>query len=369
MIRRSLAVLATGFAFSVTASAQAPSYDGTYFVPGLNDGPSRFYQTVPALQARGLDLKAWWWLGLSTTATLATQAGELSSLRNSNLWFSDSTILVGHSMGGLTSRRSYLDTPAGVAGIVTVGTPHQGAPVTVGGRRFARYMGMVVARTARGFLGWLTFGAIAGPVARGTLQTAASDQGLLSTYVSNRIADQSGYSTPAAGDLRPTSTAIQQLGAARADGGLPRATVRGEIPYRNAVWYVLASAGLDQGRTANAYIGARTFVKSYAKTCKHVAYATIVFWAQGRECAKLDRAISQIDNEYLGAVNGRAPSGRPLLGAFDGFVPASHSVYPSTVPVQTFTAQGANHNNLTYALAGVAELDRALVAVGVKRIQ
>ena len=148
-----------------------------------------------------------------------------------------------------------------------------------------------------------------------------------------------------------------------------RPTVRGEIPYRNAVWYVLASAGLDQGRTANAYIGARTFVKSYAKTCKHVAYATIVFWAQDRECAKLDRAISQIDNEYLGAVNGRAPSGRPLLGAFDGFVPASHSVYPSTVPVQTFTAQGANHNNLTYALAGVAELDRALVAVGVKRIQ
>ena len=71
MIRRSLAVLATGIAFSVTASAQAPSYDGVFFVPGLGDAPSRFFQTVPALQARGLDLKAWWWVGLSTTATLA----------------------------------------------------------------------------------------------------------------------------------------------------------------------------------------------------------------------------------------------------------------------------------------------------------
>ena len=367
MIRRSLAVLATVFAFSATVSAQAPSYDGTYFVPGLGDGPRRFYQTVPALQARGLDLKVWWWVDLSTTETLATQASELSSLRNGNLLVSDSTILVGHSMGGLTSRRSYLDTPAGVAGIVTVGTPHEGAPVAAGGRRFARYMGMVVARTARGFLGWLTFGAFAGPVARGTLQTAASDQGLVSSLVSKYIADQSGISTPAAGDLRPTSTAIQQLGAARADGGLPRATVRGEIPYRNAVWYVLASADLDQGRTANEYIAARTFVKSYAKTCKHVAYATILFWAQGRECAKLDRAISQIDNEYLGAVNGRAPSGRPLLGAFDGFVPASHSVYPSTVPVPEFTAVGANHNDLTYSLSGVSSLDAALIRVGVRR--
>lgn len=181
------------------------------------------------------------------------------------------------------------------------------------------------------------------------------------------IEDASGLSAPAAGDLRPTSTAIQQLNAVRADGALPRANVRGEIPYRNAVWYVLASAELDQQRTANAYIGARTFVKSYAKTCKHVAYATIVFWAQGRECAKLDRAISNIDNEYLGAVNGRAPSGRALLGAFDGFIPASHSVYPSTAPVPPFVALGANHNNLTYNPAGVASLDAALSSVGVNR--
>ena len=236
-------------------------------------------------------------------------------------------------------------------------------------RRFTRYMGIVAARTIRGVLGWLSYLAYAGPVVRGLLQTTVSDQGFLSSYVSNRIADQSGYSTAAAGDLRPTSTAIQQLGAARADGALPRANVRGEIPYRNAVWYVLASADRDEGRTANAYIGARTFVKSYAKTCKHVAYATILFWAQGRECAKLDRAISQIDNEYLGAVNGRAPSGRPLLGAFDGFIPASHSVYPSTVPVDEFRAVGANHGNLTYEPRGVLAIDAALTSVGVKRIQ
>ena len=50
MIRSALAVLATVGAFSAPASAQAPSYDGTYFVHGLGDGPYRFYQTVPALR-------------------------------------------------------------------------------------------------------------------------------------------------------------------------------------------------------------------------------------------------------------------------------------------------------------------------------
>lgn len=367
MIRRSLAVLVTVFAFPASAFAQAPSYDGIYFVHGLGDGPYRFFKTTPALQARGLDLKATWSVVTSNTATIATQAGELNAFRSGRTWYSDSTILVGHSMGGLTSRSSYLGGPAGVAGIVTVGTPHQGAPVTEGGQRFARHMGMVAARTVRGVLGWLSYLPFGGPVVRALLQTAVSDHGLAASLTSDYIATQSGLGTPAAADLRPTSTAIQQLNAARADGALPRASVRGEIPYRNAVWYVLASAEFDEGRTANAYIGARSFVKSYAKTCKHVAYATIVFWAQGRECAKLDRAISQIDNVYLGAVNGRAPSGRPLLGAFDGFIPASHSVYPRTVPVPEFTAVGANHNNLTYSPSGVSSLDAALIRVGVRR--
>ena len=363
MIRRSLAVLATVFAYSAPASAQAPSYDGIYFVPGLRDSPSRFYQTVPALQARGLDLKAWWWVGLSTTATLATQAGELSSLRNSNLWFSDSTILVGHSMGGLTSRYGFLQNPANIAGIVSVGTPHQGAPIAVGGQRFSRHMGLVVARTVRAIVGWATYLPLAGPGVRRIL----SDHGTVSALVREHIDSLNGAASPGAADLRPTSPTIQSLATARADGGLPRANVVGEIPYRHAAWHVLASAQRNDG-LADGYIRTRTLVKSYAKICKHVAYATVVFWAQGRECSKLDRAISRIDDIWLGSVNGYETNGRSRRVSFDGFIPQDHSVYPSTVLVQTFKALGANHNNLTYDPRGVAALDAALIAVGERRI-
>ena len=362
MIGRSLAVLATALAFSASAAAQAASYDGTYFVHGFNDGYYRFDMTVPALRARGLDLKAVRAPSLSSTQPVAIQADELRSYQNGYLWFSDSTILVGHSMGGLTSRAAYLANPANIVGIVTVATPHQGSPIAVGGQRFTRHMGLVVARTVRAIVGFATYLPFSGPTVRHIL----SDHGTISDLVVAEINTRNAASSPGAADLRPASATIQSLSAARADGVLPRANVVGEIPYRHAVWYVLASAQRNEG-LASGYIRTRTTVKSFAKTCKHVAYATIILWAQGRECAKLDRAISQIDNEYLGAVNGRAPSGRPLIGANDGLVPQSHSIYPSAASLQPRIAVGANHNNITYVLPGIVALDAALMSVGVKR--
>lgn len=367
MIRRSIAVLATALAFPSFGSAQAASYDGTYFVHGFNDGPLRFVNTASALRARGVDLKAVLSPSLSRTETVATQAGQLRSIQNSYLWYSDSTILVGHSMGGLTSRQSYLGNPANIAGIVTMGTPHQGAPVAVGGPRFARHMGVVSARTVRGIFGWASYLPFAGPIVRMVLNVAASDIGIISNSVTGHITTMNGASTPGAADLRPTSATIQSLSAARADGVLPRANVVGEIPYRHAVWHVLASAQRNDG-LADGYIRTRTLVKSYAKTCKHVAYATVIFWAQGRECSKLDRAISRIDDIWLGSVNGYQTNGGSRRVAFDGFIPQDHSVYPSTQLVTTRRALGANHNNLTYDPRGVVALDEALTLVGVKRI-
>lgn len=265
-------------------------------------------------------------------------------------------------MGGLTSRAAYLANPANIVGIVTVATPHQGSPIAVGGQRFTRHMGLVVARTVRAIVGWATYLPFSGPTVRHIL----ADHGTISNLVVAEINMRNAASSPGAADLRPASATIQSLSAARADGVLPRANVVGEIPYRHAVWHVLASAQRNDG-LASGYIRTRTNVKSFAKTCKHVAYATIIFWAQGRECAKLDRAISRIDDIYLGAVNGTAPSGRPLLGANDGFVPQSHSVYPSAAPLQTRIALGANHNNITYVLPGIVALDAALISVGVRR--
>jgi pimeloyl-ACP methyl ester carboxylesterase len=65
-------------------------------------------------------------LGYASNASIADIA--------SNLWFSNrssfvnGTILIGHSMGGLVARELEYNYPSPIKGIITIGTPHQGAP-------------------------------------------------------------------------------------------------------------------------------------------------------------------------------------------------------------------------------------------------
>ncbi|HEY4218862.1 MAG TPA: alpha/beta hydrolase [Gemmatimonadaceae bacterium] len=65
-------------------------------------------------------------IGLTWTDHLSSQASAVSSYL-SGTGVADSTILVGHSQGGLVARIATRTTP--VKGILTIGTPHDGAPI------------------------------------------------------------------------------------------------------------------------------------------------------------------------------------------------------------------------------------------------
>ena len=74
---------------------------------------------------------------LSWSATFPSQASELSSYVNNSMGAA-TPLLVGHSNGGIVSRE-YAKTHA-VAGIVTIGTPHSGAPLASNLTAYGQYL-------------------------------------------------------------------------------------------------------------------------------------------------------------------------------------------------------------------------------------
>ncbi len=191
-------------------------------------------------------------------------------------------------------------------------------------------------------------------------------QDFFESLVGRLFVDGLDFTSPAAVDLRPTSTTMQVQYAARGDAALRRANVLGSIPPRNAVFYVFASA-VRKDNKASEWIGWKSVLKSYAKTCKHVSYATIVLFERGRRCARLDRSLGALDNAWLGATNGYVGR-RPRVVPSDGFIPHDHSEYPSSGPIYREVVTGVNHNNLPYNPASVNAIARALFAVGAQQL-
>ncbi len=71
--------------------------------------------------------------GDTSVATQASRMRTKTSLLQSSYGLSTKIKIIGHSMGGLVSRRYIYDNPNTVAGLATLGTPHQGSPLAYQG--------------------------------------------------------------------------------------------------------------------------------------------------------------------------------------------------------------------------------------------
>lgn len=125
MIRRALLTIAASCAAVSSARAQATP---VLLVHGIQSDASTWTHTRDTLNGTGnYSASA---INLTWTDHLSSQASAISSYLTGT-GVASSTILVGHSQGGLVSRLATVST--GVAGILTIGTPHAGAPIVGSG--------------------------------------------------------------------------------------------------------------------------------------------------------------------------------------------------------------------------------------------
>lgn len=121
MIRRTLFTIAACCGVAASAHAQATP---VLLVHGIESNASTWDITKSVLNGTGNYTASA--INLSWTDHLSSQASAVSSYL-SGTGVASSTILVGHSQGGLVARIATRTTP--VAGILTIGTPHAGAPI------------------------------------------------------------------------------------------------------------------------------------------------------------------------------------------------------------------------------------------------
>jgi len=100
------------------------------------------------------------------------------------------------------------------------------------------------------------------------------------------------------------------------------------------------------------------------KNCKHLAYATVIFFSTGRACAYAVKVLKRVDGRWVKYVNGVDAQGNPKDIPFDGVVPNSNSTYPGPVAL-AYAADivGINHLNVYKRKLG---LDQA--SLGMRRV-
>lgn len=131
MIRRALFTTTIIAAYCAGASSARAQATPVLLVHGIKSDASTWNATKDTLNATGnYQASA---ITLSWADHLDSQASAVSNyLTNSG--HGPATILVAHSQGGLVSRIATRTTP--VAGIITIGTPHAGAPIVASGPGF-----------------------------------------------------------------------------------------------------------------------------------------------------------------------------------------------------------------------------------------
>ena len=190
------------------AHAQQP----VVFVHGINSSGGTWASTAATLQQQLGILPAT--PTLSSDAPIATQAGQLAADIQS-YGFLTTPFLVGHSQGGLVSRYATGLTPANM--VLTVGTPHGGAPVAVNAGWYVGVLNtMAYEVSATVFLynviggdlnpyegdEWIDFTADA--------VLAASVGGAFSTVINNAVSPEL-HGQPALTDLAPGSAFLSSL--------------------------------------------------------------------------------------------------------------------------------------------------------------
>jgi pimeloyl-ACP methyl ester carboxylesterase len=352
--------------FPVVAMAQF-QYSYTDFIHGFNDGAARF--TTPntaGLLSVTVDLGTVGFPNPNGADAIDVQADAVFSVISGQT--AGPHVLMGHSMGGLTSRDSYLrhPQPATFAGIVTVATPHEGAPIADNALLVAGYAADQVTDFFQALINIgnrPTPGNILSQAAVNLIQSLILD--VLHNNIMIFLADEFGVKSAGLNDIKTTSPTISRL-----DGqfdGLPHANVYGTIGRRNAVFRVTASS-LYKDASFDTWIHNKNIVKSIVKVCRQIGWNWIIRTSVGSACNQVDHAIGAIDDRWAFFTMGNAEK-RDASKTFDGLVPTSHTVYPGTTlsdPNVNFLAATANHMNIHYNPNGITAISNAMLKIGMR---
>ncbi len=318
--------------------------------------------------------------GYPNVDSLKRYSGQVSDI-TAYLTGGGQHVLVGHSLGSLVARGTYIDNPAirpDVAAIVALTAPHQGTPLAdnfITLRSFLRDMQrriddakfavaieaailtnvlsvIFIARNATGL----------GPSLVAFLVINTANIGI---NVSNL--DQFGM-PPAAADQSPGSSAITHLNSTYNDGAIPRANIYATIPFRNAALRLYESSR-DMDADFPNLVRWRDRGQSAFSACKWFGYVTIVQWTLGRRCAYARKTLARLDDRWVKYVNGWDASGNPRRVPFDGIVPNERSVYPSTNGLAyQGVAQMTNHLNVYKTRVGLEQAVNGMLRVGMQSI-
>jgi len=355
--RRLLAVgillLASSVVQPISLPGQASiTYDRTTFLHGFNGTPGSWLTfSTPNTLSQQVFLGANGYLApqLDGTNTIYFQRNQLRDTLNH---YGGAIVLVGHSMGGLVARAALQANGANIAGIITVGTPHEGTLLANNASNIVPFFTDVQRRIGDAY--WAI---------------DATSLGLMHFFVSNdfpkisQLAALFNPNSPAIADLRTDSPTIATLD--NQYDWVPHANVYGVIPTRNAVLRVAQSLQNDDAGFDGA-VSRKSSAKSAFKACKHIGYALIVTSLTARKCAWADKVLGRIDDRWATWVNG-SPSDQP----FDGVVTNSRQVYPGSHLYDAslnFQANLVDHNDLTYHATAIAQIANAMFAIGMQRV-
>lgn len=360
MCRRIMVALLAVMAVPVVLAAQL-NYTHSTLVHGWNDTEYRFLTpNTPGLLSRDMNLKQVQTPRVDGTLGIYARADILRQ----HLY--GSHVLTGLSMGGLASRAAYDRNPNNIAAIITIATPHQGAPIadnadrvtTYGANLVVDFFGTVIAIFYKA-----KHNSILSAVAAGLINDVA--RSVLTEVVKVHLDQQVGANNQARHDQKTSSPTIAALNS-KIDA-LPHANVYGTIPRRNAVFRLGFSAFYNDAGF-EPFVKKKNKVKSVVKACRQIAWNIIVRLEVGRVCNQIDRALGSIDGRWAEWTMGA--EARNANATFDGFVPTSRSRYPGsslTDPIN-FHASQTNHMNIQYKREGTDAIVRGMVLVGMERV-
>jgi pimeloyl-ACP methyl ester carboxylesterase len=341
------------------ASAQYSTYNGTYFVPGLNETSDVWTnQNTPTRLSSRVSLGAVRVPNLTNYREIDFQTQELANaVRGEPGGYT--FYMIGHSMGGVTSRNLLLspnpgiNTASRIAGIVTVASPNRGAPVAEKAQQYDP-------RSTLGLIEGLIYTIKTGVLnlAFGALDAIASwyirhqlDEGLFDKL----NATAQGLKLPGAIDLKPSSPNIQRLG--NASDAVPHAAVWGSVPQQYA-WARLAASREFDSPEDKVHSVKRS--RTIFRVCKAIFYNIIIKTGTGRVCASGDRAIGGFDEKWKEWTHFSNNQNSPT----DGLLPEESLRYPfEGDPARQLRANGnEDHFSIVWRTPGVNRIGDGMFA-------
>jgi pimeloyl-ACP methyl ester carboxylesterase len=358
-LRLGLLVLA---ALPGVLSAQL-NYGYTTFIHGFNDDSARFTDPNTAgLLSAQINLKTPEFPTLGGALSIDSQAAHLYTKVGGDP--NGPHVLVGHSMGGLTSRSAYFSHPGTFAAIITLGTPHQGALIADNATRVTGYIANEVTDFFQSVINIMyrpTPGNILSAAGVGYIQDLLHlvMEGKLQAYLNGQF----GTQTAGLNDIKTSSPTIARLKGS--SDPLPHATVLGTIGRRNAV-FRLAFSWAYRDADFDGFVHKKNVVKSVVKACRQIGWNFIIRTQVGRICNQVDNALGSIDDRWAFWTMGAAEK-RDANATFDGLISTTESRYPGTSltdPLLNFQAATVDHMNLQYHPTGIHEIVLAMKRVG-----